>query len=137
MPGPTGTGPEQQAESGPYGAATCSCQGCTMLAAQCGADLELLAHYRRRLLRRGWSGATTTAEKVFTSAHSTWRSRLSNAGTQTIARTGGISARTRASAGRNGKGHAGGRSADKAAANPHGLRPNSSPGELTVQEATP
>ena len=55
--------------------ASCRCAGCRGLEERYKTDPELLKHYRKRLLIRGWAGKTDDVEKAYQKAHSTWANR--------------------------------------------------------------
>jgi hypothetical protein len=47
----------------------CNCLPCRDLAQELEGDPELLDHYRRRLLVRGWPGTMSPVEKAYAQAH--------------------------------------------------------------------
>jgi hypothetical protein len=47
----------------------CDCRACRDLASEYANDPVLLEFYRVNLLKRGWAGSRTPAEKVYIQAH--------------------------------------------------------------------
>ena len=59
----------------------CPCAGCAALLAEIGADLDLYALTRKKLLIRGWVGKATQAEKLYQRSHASWvRAAVERAG---------------------------------------------------------
>jgi hypothetical protein len=48
----------------------CACGGCEALRAEVGNDAALAELYGKKLLRHGWAGHLSTAEKRYRKAHS-------------------------------------------------------------------
>jgi hypothetical protein len=61
-------------------ATVCRCAGCEGLGKRYGSDPDLLAFYRKRLLQRGWAGATDDIEKAYQVAHAPWAKAAQESG---------------------------------------------------------
>ena len=63
----------------------CPCDGCAVLRREVGADPDLFALYRKKLLIRGWAGKTTPAEKQYQQAHASWAQSAARSGARLAA----------------------------------------------------
>jgi hypothetical protein len=70
------------------------CPGCTALLAECGSDAELFDFYSHRLLRRGWAGKSTDAERRFLAAHAPWARHAAAVGATHILRSRAVAAKS-------------------------------------------
>lgn len=66
----------------------CGCAGCQPLEAEFQADPVMLSFLKRTLLKRGWTGVATPAEKAYQRAHSTWMAGLADRAADLATRTG-------------------------------------------------
>lgn len=53
-------------------ASGCACEGCRCLRRELGGDRHLEDLYGQKLLQRGWSGRTSTAESLYIRGHAGW-----------------------------------------------------------------
>lgn len=58
----------------------CGCAGCQPLELEFQADPVMLSFLKRALLKRGWTGVATPAEKSYQRFHSTWAAGLAERG---------------------------------------------------------
>lgn len=65
----------------------CGCAGCQPLEQEFQADPVLLSFLKRALLKRGWAGIATPAEKSYQRAHSTWAAGMAERAAELAART--------------------------------------------------
>jgi len=59
-------------DNGRTPSSNCRCADCQGLAARYKDDPQLLAFYRRNLLKKGWAGSTDEVEKAYQAAHAGW-----------------------------------------------------------------
>jgi hypothetical protein len=60
---------------------------CTALSEEYGSDRELLDFLKRRLLKRGWAGKLTEAERAHVKVHVDWATRDGLAGVRVGGKT--------------------------------------------------
>jgi hypothetical protein len=63
----------------------CGCEGCIPLETEFKDDPVMLSFLKRTLLKRGWTGVATPAEKLYQKFHSTWAAGLAERGAARMA----------------------------------------------------